>query len=59
MPNLYAWNTARAGFVAYPNVREAHLFHPTKGRQFFGLCSIHLSPNKKIRPIISRTGYPP
>nr|VFJ66831.1 MAG: hypothetical protein BECKFM1743A_GA0114220_104274 [Candidatus Kentron sp. FM]VFJ67203.1 MAG: hypothetical protein BECKFM1743C_GA0114222_104474 [Candidatus Kentron sp. FM]VFK16765.1 MAG: hypothetical protein BECKFM1743B_GA0114221_104414 [Candidatus Kentron sp. FM] len=37
MPNLYAWNTARAGFVAYPNVREARLFHPTKGRQFFGL----------------------
>ena len=49
MPNLHAWNTARAGFVAYPNVRGARLFHPTRGRQFFG-CSIHPSPNKKIRP---------
>ncbi|VFM95211.1 MAG: hypothetical protein BECKG1743D_GA0114223_100417 [Candidatus Kentron sp. G] len=50
MTTLYAWNTARAGFVAYPNVHEARLFHPTRGRQFFGLCSIYLSPNKKIRP---------
>ncbi|VFN00306.1 MAG: hypothetical protein BECKG1743E_GA0114224_103193 [Candidatus Kentron sp. G] len=37
MTTLYAWNTARAGFVAYPNVREARLFHPTRDRQFFGL----------------------
>ncbi|VFN04114.1 MAG: hypothetical protein BECKG1743F_GA0114225_108882, partial [Candidatus Kentron sp. G] len=29
MTILYAWNTARAGFVAYPNVREGRLFHPT------------------------------
>nr|VFJ69513.1 MAG: hypothetical protein BECKFM1743C_GA0114222_105252 [Candidatus Kentron sp. FM] len=50
MTTLYAWNTARAGSVAYPNVREARLFHPTRGRQFFDLGSIHLSPNKKIRP---------
>nr|VFJ58073.1 MAG: hypothetical protein BECKFM1743C_GA0114222_102153 [Candidatus Kentron sp. FM]VFK08201.1 MAG: hypothetical protein BECKFM1743B_GA0114221_100625 [Candidatus Kentron sp. FM] len=51
MTTLYAWNTARAGSVAYPNVREARLFHPTRGRQFFDLGSIHLSPNKKIRPV--------
>nr|VFJ66405.1 MAG: hypothetical protein BECKFM1743C_GA0114222_104224 [Candidatus Kentron sp. FM] len=51
MTILYARNTARAGSVAYPNVREARLFHPTRGRQFFGLCSIQLSPNKKIRPL--------
>nr|VFJ76515.1 MAG: hypothetical protein BECKFM1743C_GA0114222_109341 [Candidatus Kentron sp. FM]VFJ76614.1 MAG: hypothetical protein BECKFM1743A_GA0114220_109351 [Candidatus Kentron sp. FM]VFK23523.1 MAG: hypothetical protein BECKFM1743B_GA0114221_109311 [Candidatus Kentron sp. FM] len=25
------------GSVAYPNVREGRLFHPTTGRQFFGL----------------------
>nr|VFJ61026.1 MAG: hypothetical protein BECKFM1743C_GA0114222_102864 [Candidatus Kentron sp. FM] len=50
MTNLYAWNTARADPVAYPNVRGARLFHPTRGRQFFG-CSIHPSPNKKIRPL--------
>nr|VFJ62713.1 MAG: hypothetical protein BECKFM1743A_GA0114220_103142 [Candidatus Kentron sp. FM] len=50
MTTLYAWNTARAGSVAYPNVREARLFHLTRGRQFFDLGSIHLSPNKKIRP---------
>ncbi|VFN05091.1 MAG: hypothetical protein BECKG1743D_GA0114223_109611 [Candidatus Kentron sp. G] len=53
MTNLYVWNTARAGFLAYPNVREARLFHPTKGRQFFDLCSIRLCPNKKIRPCIT------
>nr|VFJ61431.1 MAG: hypothetical protein BECKFM1743C_GA0114222_102937 [Candidatus Kentron sp. FM]VFK14010.1 MAG: hypothetical protein BECKFM1743B_GA0114221_103016 [Candidatus Kentron sp. FM] len=56
MTTLYAWNTARAGSVAYPNVREARLFHPTWSRQFFGLCSIHLSPNKKIRPRYTFSG---
>ncbi|VFN07376.1 MAG: hypothetical protein BECKG1743D_GA0114223_111763 [Candidatus Kentron sp. G] len=50
MPNLYAWNTARPGSVAYPNVREGRLFHPTRGRQFFGLCSHTSPPNRKIRP---------
>nr|VFK06343.1 MAG: hypothetical protein BECKFM1743B_GA0114221_1001416 [Candidatus Kentron sp. FM] len=30
MTDLYAWNTARAGSVAYPNVRGARLFHPTR-----------------------------
>nr|VFJ46164.1 MAG: hypothetical protein BECKFM1743A_GA0114220_100335 [Candidatus Kentron sp. FM]VFJ49739.1 MAG: hypothetical protein BECKFM1743C_GA0114222_100752 [Candidatus Kentron sp. FM]VFK10495.1 MAG: hypothetical protein BECKFM1743B_GA0114221_101423 [Candidatus Kentron sp. FM] len=53
MTTLYAWNTARASCVAYPNVREGRLFHPTRSRQFFGLCSIHLCPNKKIRPLKS------
>nr|VFJ67407.1 MAG: hypothetical protein BECKFM1743C_GA0114222_104545 [Candidatus Kentron sp. FM] len=37
MTTLYAWNTARADSVAYPNVREARLFHPTRDRQFFCL----------------------
>nr|VFJ48139.1 MAG: Outer membrane efflux protein [Candidatus Kentron sp. FM]VFK07977.1 MAG: Outer membrane efflux protein [Candidatus Kentron sp. FM] len=37
MTNLYAWNTARAGSIAYPSVREARLFHPTRARRFFGL----------------------
>ena len=51
---LYAWNTARAGSVAYPNVREARLFHPTRGRQFFDLGSIHLSPRQKDTPVLNR-----
>nr|VFJ77448.1 MAG: hypothetical protein BECKFM1743A_GA0114220_109861 [Candidatus Kentron sp. FM] len=50
MTALYAWNTARAGSVAYPNVREARLFHPTKGRRFFGLFDTPL-PQQKDTPI--------
>ena len=50
MTTLYAWNTARADSVAYPNVREARLFHPTRGRQFFGLFDTPL-PQQKDTPI--------
>ncbi|VFM99050.1 MAG: hypothetical protein BECKG1743D_GA0114223_100994 [Candidatus Kentron sp. G] len=50
MTNLYAWNTARAGSVAISECTRGAPIPPYKGRQFFGLCSIHLSPNKKIRP---------
>ena len=41
MTTLYAWNTARAGCVAYPNVREARLFHPTWGDSFTRNRSSH------------------
>nr|VFJ76934.1 MAG: hypothetical protein BECKFM1743C_GA0114222_109542 [Candidatus Kentron sp. FM] len=34
MTTLYAWNTARLGSVAYPNVREARLFHPTRAYRY-------------------------
>ncbi|VFM97604.1 MAG: hypothetical protein BECKG1743F_GA0114225_102545 [Candidatus Kentron sp. G] len=47
MPTLYAWNTARASPVAYPNVRPARLFHPTRGRQFFGLFRYTSPPTRR------------
>nr|VFJ74740.1 MAG: hypothetical protein BECKFM1743C_GA0114222_108082 [Candidatus Kentron sp. FM]VFK21805.1 MAG: hypothetical protein BECKFM1743B_GA0114221_108172 [Candidatus Kentron sp. FM] len=50
MTTLYAWNTARAGSVAYPNVREARLFHPTRDRQFFGLFDKPL-PQQENAPV--------
>nr|VFJ71797.1 MAG: hypothetical protein BECKFM1743A_GA0114220_106052 [Candidatus Kentron sp. FM] len=52
MTTLYAWNTARAGSVAYSNVREARLFHPTRGRQFFGLFDTPLPPTKRYAHLL-------
>ena len=52
MTTLYAWNTARASFITYPNVHGARLFHPTRGRQFFG-CLIHPPlPQQKDTPLV-------
>nr|VFK08336.1 MAG: hypothetical protein BECKFM1743B_GA0114221_100667 [Candidatus Kentron sp. FM] len=49
MTNLYAWNTARAGSIAHPNV-VGRAYSTLQGRANFLACSTNLSPNKKMRP---------
>nr|VFK16159.1 MAG: hypothetical protein BECKFM1743B_GA0114221_104053 [Candidatus Kentron sp. FM] len=50
MTNLYAWNTARAGSIAHPNV-VGRAYSTLQGRADFLACSTNLSPNKKMRPM--------
>nr|VFJ53043.1 MAG: hypothetical protein BECKFM1743C_GA0114222_101182 [Candidatus Kentron sp. FM]VFJ56336.1 MAG: hypothetical protein BECKFM1743A_GA0114220_101662 [Candidatus Kentron sp. FM]VFK11176.1 MAG: hypothetical protein BECKFM1743B_GA0114221_101702 [Candidatus Kentron sp. FM] len=50
MTNLYAWNTARAGSIAHPNV-VGRAYSTLQGRADFLACSTNLSPNKKMRPV--------
>nr|VFJ66004.1 MAG: hypothetical protein BECKFM1743C_GA0114222_104092 [Candidatus Kentron sp. FM]VFJ66079.1 MAG: hypothetical protein BECKFM1743A_GA0114220_104004 [Candidatus Kentron sp. FM]VFJ73658.1 MAG: hypothetical protein BECKFM1743C_GA0114222_107472 [Candidatus Kentron sp. FM] len=49
MTNLYAWNTARAGSIAHPNV-AGRAYSTLQGAADFLACSTNLSPNKKMRP---------
>nr|VFJ44641.1 MAG: hypothetical protein BECKFM1743A_GA0114220_100192 [Candidatus Kentron sp. FM] len=52
MTDLYAWNTARAGSIAHPNV-VGRAYSTLQGRADFLVCSTNLSPNKKMRPLNS------
>nr|VFJ47219.1 MAG: hypothetical protein BECKFM1743A_GA0114220_100455 [Candidatus Kentron sp. FM]VFJ48565.1 MAG: hypothetical protein BECKFM1743C_GA0114222_100613 [Candidatus Kentron sp. FM]VFK08054.1 MAG: hypothetical protein BECKFM1743B_GA0114221_100583 [Candidatus Kentron sp. FM] len=55
MTILYAWNTARANPVAYPNVRPARLFHPsTRDRRFFGLFRYTYPPTRRYARLIRK-----
>nr|VFJ68452.1 MAG: hypothetical protein BECKFM1743A_GA0114220_104731 [Candidatus Kentron sp. FM]VFK17084.1 MAG: hypothetical protein BECKFM1743B_GA0114221_104591 [Candidatus Kentron sp. FM] len=55
MTNLYAWNTARAGSIAHPNV-VGRAYSTLQGRADFLACSTNLSPNKKMRPKTKQGG---
>nr|VFJ63214.1 MAG: hypothetical protein BECKFM1743C_GA0114222_103383 [Candidatus Kentron sp. FM] len=52
MTNLYAWNTARAGSIAHPNV-VGRAYSTLQRRANFLACSTNLSPNKKMRPLLA------
>nr|VFJ57455.1 MAG: hypothetical protein BECKFM1743A_GA0114220_101911 [Candidatus Kentron sp. FM] len=51
MTDLYAWNTARAGSIAHPNV-AGRAYSTLQGRADLLTCSTNLSPNKKMRPLL-------